>query len=87
MPPDDDQQSAPSGMHGLSSVKGKRGTSSVIQWLREGTHPLNSKYIKLSDTDNYEFYLYSPTGKTLLANLRGAILNIVVKKRDIIMDT
>ena len=80
MPPDDDQQSAPSGMHGLSSVKGKRGTSSVIQWLREGTHPLNSKYIKLSDTDNYEFYLYSPTGKDSVGEFKRGYLKYCSKE-------
>ena len=50
-------------MHGLSSIKGKRGMSSIVQWLRQGTHPLNSNYIQLSDTNNYEFYFYSPKGK------------------------
>jgi len=38
-PPAGDKRSAPSGMHGLSSIKGKRGMLSVIQWLRQGTHP------------------------------------------------
>ena len=62
-PPADDKRSAPSGMHGLSSTKGKRGMSFVIQWLRQGNHPLTAEYIQLSDTNNFEFYLYSPAGK------------------------
>jgi len=62
-PPPDDKRSAPSGMHGLSSIKGKRGMLSVIQWLRQGTHPITANYIQLSDTNNFEFYLYSPAGE------------------------
>ena len=62
-PPADDKKSAPSGMHGLSSIKGKRGKSSVVQWLRQGTHPITSNYIQVSDTGNFEFYFYSPAGQ------------------------
>lgn len=62
-PPPDNKRSALSGMHGLSSTKGKRGMSFVIQWLRQGDNPLTAKYIQLPDTNNFEFYLYSPAGE------------------------
>ena len=35
-PPKADKKIVPDGMHRLSSLKGKRGQSSIIQWLRRG---------------------------------------------------
>ncbi|MFK5856768.1 MAG: hypothetical protein QM503_11600 [Bacteroidota bacterium] len=79
-PPEDDKRSTPSGMHGLSSVKGKRGSSSIVQWLREGTHPISSKYIQLTDNDVFEFYLYSPTGKDSVGEFKGDYLTYASKE-------
>ena len=73
-PPPDDKRSSPSGMHGLSSVKGKRGTSSVVQYLRQGTHPIMANYIQLTDTDKFDFHLYSPTGNDSVGQFKGSYL-------------
>ncbi|NOR86127.1 MAG: hypothetical protein GQ527_00820, partial [Bacteroidales bacterium] len=61
-PPADEKRTSPSGMHGLSSMKGKRGMSFIVQWLRQGNQPLTSQYVHISDSD-YEFFLYSPTAQ------------------------
>lgn len=79
-PPADDKRSAPSGMHGLSSIKGKRGMSSVIQWLRQGTHPITSSYIQLSNTDDIDFHLYSPSGRDAGGKFDGSFLTYVSKE-------
>jgi len=83
-PPADDKRAAPSGMHGLSSIKGKRGSSSVIQWLRQGTHPLKSNYIQLSDTNNFEFYFYSPEEKETQGNFstKGKIATLTYPSKE-----
>jgi len=79
-PPSDDKRSMPSGMHGLSSVKGKRGTSSIVQWLRAGTHPITSNYIQLVDSDDFSFYLYSPTHKDSVGEFKESYLMYVSKE-------
>lgn len=79
-PPPNDKQSKPSGMHGLSSIKGKRGTSSVVQWLREGTHPIKSRYIQIGDKDEFEFYLYPPSGSDSVGEFKGSYLTYASKE-------
>ena len=65
MPPEGEKKIVTNGMHRLSSIKGKRGQSSIIQWLRKGTNPEEAKYIQISEEDDFEFYLFSPSKKQL----------------------
>lgn len=69
-PPTNKQEYAPAGMHKLSSVKGKRGQSSIIQWLRNGSSPLLSKYVQLNNQDKFEFYLFSPSGNEIKSEFK-----------------
>lgn len=69
MPPDGEKNIVTSGMHRLSSKKGKRGQSSIIQWLRKGTNPEEAAYIHLSEEDDFEFYLFSPSKQQLKGKL------------------
>jgi hypothetical protein len=63
VPPKDAKKIVPSGMHKLSSVSGKRGQSSIIQWLRKGTNLENTSYIQIPKNEDIEFYLFSPSNK------------------------
>ena len=69
MPPDGEKNIVTNGMHRLSSKKGKRGQSSIIQWLRKGTSPEESAYISISEEDEVEFYLFSPSKKQIEGKL------------------
>lgn len=61
--PKDNDKISTYGMHRLSSIKGKRGQSSIIQWLRQGTNPLEAEYIEIAEENSFEFYLFSPSQK------------------------
>lgn len=65
MPPDGEKNIVTSGMHRLSSKPGKRGQSSIIQWLRKGTNPEEAEYVQISEEEDFEFYLFSPSKKQL----------------------
>lgn len=79
-PPSDDKRSAPNGMHGLSAVRGKRGMMFIKQWLRDGYNPHTSKYISLTDTNNFEFYIYSPKGKGDVGEFNNNCLSYASKE-------
>ena len=64
-PPKHEKKITTSGMHRLSAIKGKRGRSSVIQWLRKGNSVENAVYSEIVDEENFEFYLFSPTQKKI----------------------
>lgn len=63
MPPKDAKKIVPGGMHQLSSISGKRGQTSIIQWLRKGTGPEEAAYIQIHKNEAVEFYLFSPSNK------------------------
>jgi len=69
MPPEGEKKIVTNGMHRLSSIKGKRGQSSIIQWLRQGTNPEEAKYIQLSDSLAFDYQLFSPSKKQLKGEL------------------
>ncbi|MDD3721440.1 MAG: hypothetical protein PHW92_02985 [Lutibacter sp.] len=63
MPPKGEKKIVTNGMHRLSSIKGKRGQSSIIQWLRIGTNLENAAYIQIPDSEDFDFQLFSPSKK------------------------
>jgi len=69
MPPAGEKKIVTNGMHRLSSIKGKRGQSSIIQWLRKGTNPEEAAYVQISDPKTYEFLLFSPSKKQIEGKL------------------
>lgn len=69
MPPKDAKKTVPSGMHQLSSVSGKRGQFSIIQWLRKGPSPEDASYIQIPHNKAIEFYLFSPSKKQIEGKL------------------
>ncbi|MFA5299215.1 MAG: hypothetical protein WC389_13570 [Lutibacter sp.] len=69
MPPEGEKNIVTNGMHRLSSKPGKRGQSSIIQWLRKGTNPEEAEYFQISEKENFEFYLFSPSKKQVEGKL------------------
>ncbi len=61
VPPTSEKNIVPSGMHRLSSIKGKRGQSSIIQWFRKGNSVERADYFQMTDQDVFEFYMFSPS--------------------------
>jgi hypothetical protein len=65
IPPKHEKRIVASGMHKLSSMRGKRGQSSIIQWLRKGASINNAEYVQLGVNGNTNFYLFSPSHQLL----------------------
>ncbi len=55
----------PIGMQKLSGLKGNRGKEVLVLWLREGTSPLESKYLDHSLSEDAQFFVFSPSGELI----------------------
>jgi len=59
--------SATYGMHKLSALRGKRGSMSVVQWVRSGHSVEGSRYITKDFGQELSPYIFSPSGEKIEA--------------------
>ncbi|MCP5063214.1 MAG: hypothetical protein GY936_12220 [Ignavibacteriae bacterium] len=66
------------GMRRLPVVYGKRRQVNIIQWIRSGKLPENSKYIMQNDLKNPELFVFDPDGLDVNGKLAENELGFVV---------
>jgi hypothetical protein len=66
------------GMRRLPVVYGKGHQANIIQWIRSGNLPENSKYVNKNDLSNPELFVFDPEGNEVKAKLLTNELGFIV---------
>ncbi len=66
------------GMRRLPVVYGKRRQMNIIQWIRSGELPQNSKYAEPNDLFNAQLFVFDPDGESVTGKMEESELGFIV---------